>query len=36
MILEVGTANTDDYYPYYVANWNPENMHINEGKEHGN
>lgn len=34
LILEVGTANTNDYYPYYVANWNPENMHINEGKEH--
>lgn len=34
LILEVGTANTDDYYPYYVANWSPENMHINEGKEH--
>lgn len=22
-LLEFGTANTDDYYPYYVANWNP-------------
>lgn len=25
----VGTDNTDDYYPMYIANWNPENLHTN-------
>lgn len=31
LVLEVGTDHTDSYYPTYVANWNPENLHINEG-----
>lgn len=26
LILEVGTGNTDDYYPYFVGNWYPENI----------
>lgn len=26
-----GTANTDDYYPYFVAKFHPENMGINAG-----
>jgi uncharacterized protein YdcH (DUF465 family) len=30
-ILEVGTGNTNDYYPYFVAGWRPENLHYNEG-----
>ena len=30
MILEIGTGNTDDYYPYTVFNYNPENMDINQ------
>jgi hypothetical protein len=33
LIIEVGTENTGEYYPYYVANWNPMNLHINEGVE---
>lgn len=28
-ILEVGTDNTDDYYPYFVCTFNPENMPVN-------
>lgn len=28
-VLEVGTANTDDYYPYCVMSWHPENLYIN-------
>ena len=30
LILEVGTDNTDDYYPYTVFNYYPENMDINK------
>lgn len=26
IVLSVGTANTDDYYPYFVAEFTPENM----------
>lgn len=26
IILEVGTGNTGDYYPYFVARFNPENI----------
>jgi hypothetical protein len=26
LILEVGTDNTDDYYPSFVSNFNPENI----------
>lgn len=32
IVLEVGTANHDDYYPYYVANFYPEAMAINKDK----
>ena len=32
IVLEVGTDNTDDYYPYCVMNWNPENLAINVGR----
>lgn len=28
-VLEVGTDNSDDYYPSYVANFQPENMASN-------
>lgn len=31
VILEVGTDNTDDYYPWFVAKWTPENMAVNGG-----
>lgn len=30
IILSVGTGNTDDYYPYFVSSWIPENMFVNE------
>lgn len=29
-VLEVGTGNTDDYYPYWVAGFSPENMACNQ------
>jgi len=32
IVLEVGTDNTDDYYPYCVMNWYPENLAINVDK----
>lgn len=28
-VLEVGTDNTDDYYPSFVSNFQPENMACN-------
>lgn len=28
-ILAIGTANTDDYYPYCVMEYSPEKMHCN-------
>ena len=31
-VLEIGTEDTDDYYPCFVACWMPENLSINEGK----
>ena len=31
-ILEVGTANTNDYYPYCVMEYTPENMSCNENR----
>lgn len=30
IVLEVGTANIDDYYPYWVAKFSPENMACNQ------
>ena len=33
IILEVGVKNIDDYYPYYVAHWKPQNLHYNLSKE---
>lgn len=29
VVLEVGTGNTDDYYPYFVASFHPEAMATN-------
>lgn len=29
VVLEVGTSNTDDYYPFFVSSFHPENMAIN-------
>lgn len=33
IVLEVGTHNTDDYYPCFVATFHPEHMAINQTKE---
>jgi hypothetical protein len=30
IVVSVGTSNTDDYYPCFTAEFNPENMAINE------
>lgn len=32
-VLAIGTACTDDYYPYCVMEYCPENFYYNEGKE---
>lgn len=29
VVVEVGTDNTDDYYPYFVSGFHPENMATN-------
>lgn len=29
VVLEVGTGNTNDYYPYCVMEWSPENLACN-------
>ena len=29
LILEIGTCKTDYYYPYFIGNFYPENMSIN-------
>jgi hypothetical protein len=28
-VMEIGTDDSDDYYPSFVANWSPENLSIN-------
>lgn len=30
LVLEVGTENTDDYYPIFVASFHPEAMTLND------
>jgi len=30
VVLEVGTDNCDDYYPYFVSNFTPENLAVNQ------
>jgi len=32
IILEIGTENTNDYYPYFVFRFTPENMSLNQGR----
>lgn len=32
VVLEIGTSNTDDYYPSFVAHFDPTSMDINHGK----
>ena len=29
IILSVGTGNTDDYYPFFVAEWDPTALYLN-------
>jgi hypothetical protein len=31
VILKIGTGNTNDYYPYCVMEYTPENMYCNRG-----
>lgn len=31
IVLTVGTENTDDYYPYFVANFDPRGLACNQG-----
>lgn len=31
-IMVIGTDYSDDYYPSFVCDWNPENMDINKDK----
>ncbi|MFT4064348.1 hypothetical protein [Paraburkholderia sp.] len=33
VVIEFGTANTDEYYPYFVSGFHPENMVLNETLE---
>jgi len=30
VVVQVGTKNTNDYYPYFVNSFHPENMRINQ------
>jgi len=32
IVLTIGTDYSDDYYPYYVCDFQPENMAINQGR----
>jgi hypothetical protein len=34
LVLSVGTENTDDYYPSFVASFVPENMSVNDLHHH--
>ncbi len=35
-VLAIGTGNTDDYYPYCVLEYTPENLACNEGVQENN
>lgn len=30
VVLEIGTSNSDDYYPCAVIHWTPENLELNQ------
>ena len=30
IVLSVGTENSDDWYPWFVAEFEPRNLHVNE------
>lgn len=36
IVLSVGTSATDDYYPSFIANFQPENMACNASNPQGN
>jgi len=29
-VLIIGTNHTDEYYPFFVAQWHPENLSVNK------
>jgi len=33
LVMEIGTGNWEDYYPYFVFRWLPENLAINKNNE---
>jgi hypothetical protein len=33
VVLQIGTDNSDDYYPCFIANFNPKNMFVNQPVE---
>jgi hypothetical protein len=33
IVVSVGTSNTNDYYPWFTAEFNPENMAVNAKSE---
>ena len=33
LVLAVGTDNADDYYPFFVGHFYPENLPVNKGKK---
>ena len=33
VVLAVGTDNSDDYYPWFVAEWKPQNMAQNKNRK---
>lgn len=35
LILQAGTGNTDDYYPYFVASFDPTALPMNQGPNDG-
>lgn len=35
VVLTVGTENSDDYYPWFKAEWRPANLAVNAGRSSG-
>lgn len=33
IVMSIGTDNTDDYYPVFIAEWMPENLSVNGDKQ---
>lgn len=32
IVLKIGTNYSDNYYPYFIGEWNPKNLHVNKKK----